>query len=100
MGGVQRCCCWILGLLALEWRAGGAKIRIWLGLVLWLALAVGGLGTSELGWIVANSMGDEGAGVGMGGLGLVAAGCGLWLVALQCSVVGAAAVFQLLELGK
>ena len=45
-------------------------------------------------------MGDEGAGVGMGGLGLVAAGCGLWLVAEQCSVVGAALVFLFLELGK
>ena len=74
MGGVQRWCCWFLGLLAVEWRAGGAKIRIWLGLVLWLALVVERLGTWELGWIVANSMGHEGAGVGMGGLGLVAAG--------------------------
>ena len=53
-----------------------------------------------MGWIVASGMGDEGAGVGMGGLGLVAAGCGLWLVAQQCSVVGAALVFQLLELSK
>ena len=53
-----------------------------------------------MGWIVANGMGDEGAGVGMGGLGLVAAGCGLWLVVQQCSVVGAAAVFQLLKLIK
>ena len=65
--GFEGWCCWVLGLLAVEWRAGGAEFRIWLGLVSWLALAVEGLWTWELGWIVANSMGDEGAGVGMGG---------------------------------
>ena len=84
----------------MEWRAGGVEFRIWLGLVLWLALALEGLRTQELGWIVANSMGDEGAGVGMGGLGLVAAGCGLWLVALQWGSAWAALVFLLLELIK
>ena len=36
----------------------------------------------------------------MGGLGLVAAGCGLWLVALQWGSVWAALVFLLLELSN
>ena len=76
------------------------EFRILLVFVLWLAGWDLEMGTCKLAWLVGERMGYEGAGDGMGCLTLVAVQWGLRLVAVVVSAVGAAVLFQLLELSS